>query len=83
MEESRTGVGLLGIIHYHVLQCFGDATHQYALHYLYTFLYKVEKYDENGLHVISFAVLSIATFFFLRTQTLVLYCHLQFSCAIP
>jgi len=54
----------LGIIHCPVLQCFCDAAHQYALHYLHSFLYKVEKYDENGLHVISFAVLSIATFFF-------------------
>lgn len=45
-------------------------------------LYKVEKLDENGFTVISFDVLSIATFF-LQTQTLVLYCQFQFSCAMP
>jgi hypothetical protein len=39
-------------------------THQYSLHYLHSFLYNVEKGDENGIHVISFAVVSIATSFF-------------------
>jgi hypothetical protein len=68
VEESRSSVAPLGVVHYPVLQCFCDATHQYALHYLHCFLNKVEKQDESGLRVISFAVLSIATFFFTITN---------------